>query len=308
MLYGINTSMKKFSQTIGTIGTITIDLPILQFGSGTPRVLLTAVQHGAELSPLWIIKQLIAQQKKIKGTTTIIPVANPFGMIQSTRNEPIEGKNLNRQFPGSRTGDFTSRLAATIMDIAVTQDAVIDLHTFSRQSPFLVGFSADEAGMPTAAVQKLLSLLQPDIIWRVAENKGEDRRFVGSFDGALTAVGIPSVFIEMPNIQSIAPELIERISDSIVQTCNGLTKATPMQPTAPICTAKYLYADTAGLFAPLVKPLDTVTAGQVIARITSIPEFTETSVTTPVSGTVMTIKGTDIVRTGSKIASIGINS
>ncbi|MBI5037615.1 MAG: succinylglutamate desuccinylase/aspartoacylase family protein [Candidatus Kerfeldbacteria bacterium] len=298
--------MKKMLQPIGTIGTIPVDLPILQFGSGTPRVLITAVQHGGELSPLWIIKQLIAQQEKIQGTITIIPVANPFGIIQGTRNEPIEGANLNRAFPGKPTGDFTSRLATVIMNIALKQDFVIDLHTFSRQSPFLVGFAADASGVPTPAVQKIIALLQPDLVWKVNEKKGEDRRFAGSFDGSLTAAGIPSVFIEMPNYQMISPALIDRITQSIITTGNGFLNTTVTLSTMPMLTAQYLYADTAGLFAPTINLLDTVTAGQTIATVTSVTDFTETQIKTPVAGVVMTIKGNDLVRTGSKIASIGI--
>lgn len=299
--------MKTFSKNIGTTGTISIDLPILQFGSGAPNVLITALQHGGELSPLWIIKQILNQQKKIQGTITIVPVANPVGMIQGMRNEPIEGKNLNRQFPGKPNGDFTSRLAATMMSIAQQQDCVIDLHTFSRQSPFLVGYATDPTGVTSPTVQKMIALLQPDIVWKVNETEGEDKRFIGSFDGALTAAGIPSVFIEMPNYQMIAQPMIDRITQSIITAINNFTTYPALTEDASAVTATYVYADCAGLFTPLVELLTPITNNQPIGTITSIADFTETEILSPTAGMVMTIKGPDLVRTGSKVASIGKN-
>lgn len=289
---------------IGSIGTIRVELPILQVGSGTPKGLITAVQHGGERSPLWIIDQII-KSPPVQGTLTIIPISNPFGFIFGERNEVIEGKDPNRQFPGKPTGDFSARIANAIFTLAQKSDFVIDLHTFSRQSPFLVGY-AEDAQADTARVEKMIQLLSPDVIWMVDDKKGEDRRFVGSFDGALARKGIPSVFIEMPNYQMISEELIKRISQSIRKVFEEFSEPLNTVREIPRFQAKYLYADDTGIFDPCVQPLQTVYAGQSIGTVALFPDFSTKILTTPIGGTVLTIRGKDVLRTGSKLASIGI--
>lgn len=299
-----NTPMTIQKLFIGSIGTIRVELPILQVGSGTPRGLITAVQHGGELSPLWIIDQLV-KSPPMKGTLTIVPVANPFGFIFGERNEVIEGKDPNRQFPGKPTGDFSARIANAIFTLAQESDFVIDLHTFSRQSPFLVGYAQDDRA-DGASVEKMIQLLSPDVVWTVDDKKGEDRRFVGSFDGALAKKGIPSVFIEMPNYQMISEQLISRITQSIRNVFEGYAVVPEKVLEIPRFQAKYLYADDAGIFDPCVQPLQTVYAGQEIGTLSCFPDFTKKKLTSPIGGTVLTIRGKDVLRTGSKLASIGI--
>ncbi|MFH1236718.1 MAG: hypothetical protein V1685_07390, partial [Parcubacteria group bacterium] len=67
-----------------------------------------------------------------------------------------------------------------------------------------------------------------------------------------------------------------------------------------------LYADDAGIFDPSVKPLEIVSAGQQIGIISCFPEFQTKAITTSFGGTVLTIKGKDVIRTGTKLASIGV--
>lgn len=281
----------------GQIGTFQVEIPCLTIGSGNPRGTVLALQHGGELSPLWVLKEFLQKADAIKGTATIIPVANPFGMVSATRNEPIDGKDLNRQFPGNVSGDFSARLAARLFELCRSSDFVIDLHTFSRQSPFLVGYTGERS-----LVEPIISRLQPDVVWKVNEKRGEDRRFAGSLDGALTAIGVPAVFIEMPNYQMITPALIMRIAQSLVRVFDG--ESGLINP-IPEFQATYLYADQTGLFEPSVAPLQTVQEGDVIGEISLLPTFNTIKIFTPSSGTVLTVKGRDLVRTGSKVGSIG---
>ncbi len=289
---------------IGTIGTFRVEIPVIEIGSGEPKGLIVAVQHGGELSPLWIIKELINAPPR-SGAMTLIPVANPFGFVFGERNEVIEQKDPNRQYPGRASGDFSARIADKIFSLAKEADFVVDLHTFTRQAPFLVGY--ERGGISDGNdVEKLIQLLGPDVVWTVDEKQGEDRRFAGSFDGALGREGVPSVFIEMPNYQMISQDLIVRIASGIRNVFEGYSS--PFQKGKEIkrFSAKYLYADDAGIFDPTVKPLETVVAGQEIGTLYLLPNFKKQKVITPIGGTVLTVKGKDVIRTGTKLASIGV--
>ncbi len=296
--------MNTKSLNIGQVGITPVEIPYLEIGSGSPVGTILALQHGGEWSPLWVIKEVIKHQTEIKGTIRIIPVANPFGFIAGTRNETIEGSNLNREYPGNPHGNFSARLAHAIFTLCKSSDFVIDLHTFDRQSPFLVGYMKQIEPQPK--VQKLIQLLSPDVVWVVDDKDNEDRKFKGCLFAALTEVLVPSVFVEMPNYQSITPELIFRISQGLINVFTNYSSELKISDKKiSEFKTKCIYPDNAGLFEPLVKLLETVAINQPIGEIYTLPKFERTIITTPYAGTIITIKGRSVVRTGTRLASIG---
>ena len=73
---------------------------------------------------------LIVQKinKPKRGTIICIPIINIFGFINKTREFP-DGRDLNRVFPGSKTGSLASRFAYYILkDIMPHIDYAIDFH------------------------------------------------------------------------------------------------------------------------------------------------------------------------------------
>jgi hypothetical protein len=95
-----------------------------------PTVLFTACLHGDEINGTEIVRQLIVQKinKPKRGTIICIPIINIFGFINKTREFP-DGRDLNRVFPGSKTGSLASRFAYYILkDIIPHVDYAIDFH------------------------------------------------------------------------------------------------------------------------------------------------------------------------------------
>ena len=95
-----------------------------------PTVLFTACLHGDEINGTEIVRQLIVQKinKPKRGTIICIPIINIFGFINKTREFP-DGRDLNRVFPGSKTGSLASRFAYYILkDIMPHIDYAIDFH------------------------------------------------------------------------------------------------------------------------------------------------------------------------------------
>lgn len=95
-----------------------------------PTVLFTACLHGDEINGTEIVRQLIVQKinKPKRGTIICIPIINIFGFINKTREFP-DGRDLNRVFPGSKSGSLASRFAYYILkDIIPHVDYAIDFH------------------------------------------------------------------------------------------------------------------------------------------------------------------------------------
>jgi predicted deacylase len=95
-----------------------------------PVVLLTAGLHGDEINGTEIVRELIVKKinKPKRGTIICIPVINIFGFVNQTREFP-DGRDLNRIFPGSKTGSLASQFAYFILkEILPHIDYAIDFH------------------------------------------------------------------------------------------------------------------------------------------------------------------------------------
>lgn len=95
-----------------------------------PVVLFSAGLHGDEINGVEIVRQLIVRKinKPKRGTIICIPVINVFGFVNKTREFP-DGRDLNRVFPGSKSGSLASRFAFHLLNEIVPHiDYCVDFH------------------------------------------------------------------------------------------------------------------------------------------------------------------------------------
>ncbi len=110
-----------------------IDLPVFVYRAQTPgpSLLLTAGLHGDEINGVETLRRLIADKRIVPtaGTVICIPVVNIHGFIQNSRRFP-DGKDLNRSFPGNKSGSLAGRFAYVLMsNILPHIDFGVDFHT-----------------------------------------------------------------------------------------------------------------------------------------------------------------------------------
>lgn len=95
-----------------------------------PVVLFSAGLHGDEINGTEIVRQLIVKKinKPKCGTIICIPIINIFGFVNQSRQFP-DGRDLNRVFPGSKTGSLASRFAHFLVkEIIPIVDYAVDFH------------------------------------------------------------------------------------------------------------------------------------------------------------------------------------
>ncbi len=99
-----------------------------------PVLCLSAVVHGDELNGLEVIRRVL---EKIdgplqSGTVIAAPIVNVFGFIGQSRYMP-DRRDLNRSFPGSRTGSLAARIADLFLrQIIARATHCIDIHTAAQ--------------------------------------------------------------------------------------------------------------------------------------------------------------------------------
>jgi predicted deacylase len=73
----------------------------------------------------------------------------------------------------------------------------------------------------------------------------------------------------------------------------------------PIFNDEIFRADKSGLFIPLKNVMESVTKGEVIGKIISIEDLSETKIMSPKEGTLLEIRLQDFVNTADDLFSIG---
>lgn len=112
-------------------GSVQIPLVCLKNGRG-PTVLFTAGSHGDEyegqVALLKLARSLRAEE--IAGRVVIIPALNLPAVRGASRLSPVDGRNMNRVFPGNRDGTITEVIADFVYrDLVAIADVVVDLHS-----------------------------------------------------------------------------------------------------------------------------------------------------------------------------------
>ena len=125
---------RQLSLIISKLPTRTpIDIPVHIFRAKKPgpSILLMAGMHGDEINGVEIIRQMISKKmlKPECGSVVAVPLINIYGFINFSRQVP-DGKDVNRSFPGSKTGSLAGRVAHSFMTEIFPQiDFGVDFHT-----------------------------------------------------------------------------------------------------------------------------------------------------------------------------------
>lgn len=128
---GVHTVVDLPISPLYTRTPINIPIHVVNGVKPGPRLLITSAIHGDELNGVEIIRRLLKLKllNHLSGTLIAIPIVNIFGFIYRSRYLP-DRRDLNRSFPGSKTGSMAARIADLLLEEVVSICTHgIDLHT-----------------------------------------------------------------------------------------------------------------------------------------------------------------------------------
>lgn len=304
------------SLPIGSLGTVEVSLLKIVFTGKKPgkRIVITAGLHGNETTSLFVLQELIELVRVCglaSGELIIFPVTNPLGLAFDTRREPLDGENLNREFPGAHAKSFGKKITATVWEEIQSADFVIDLHTFSTRQCGFTGVMVKTGKSIDSVVSRILCSMQTDCVWLIDMSRDEDKRFYGALDVVAAEKNIPACTLEMERNQNVTDGKIMRYTQSIMRACVELGlldleySHTITTKDIPLYEGRYLYSDDAGLFFPQKKVFEKIQKGMSLGSVVNLLNFEKKEMISPIDGTILTVRYRDFIRTGSKIASIG---
>lgn len=279
-----------------------IEVPVIIERSNEPgpTVLLTAGIHGDEINGVEIIRQIIATKinKPKTGTIISIPILNIFGFLHANRAFP-DGRDLNRVFPGTRTGSLASRVAYHFTkEILPHADYCLDFHTggASRFNAPQVRVSPEDP--------ELLNLARVFSAPFTVYSNSIQR----SYRATCKKMGIPILLFEGGKSLESNKRVVKNGVDGVVRFLDHLEmlheKFVPIIPdenTILIEKSRWIRAQKSGLLHVKIDINKHVEKGEFLATITDPYGTMRFKVLAPNSGYIININHAPIVHQGDAI-------
>ncbi len=300
----------------GDSGT-TIPITVINGATKGPVLALIAGTHGMEYVPIVGLQRLRAaiDPKTLRGTIVMVHVANmPSFLGRTIYYSPIDGKNLNRVYPGKAGGTISERIADTITREVIDRAThVIDLHCGDGNEslrPYQYWITTGDPRVAEAGKQMALAFGLDHIVVD-NERPVDAKNSVYTSNTAVTR-GKPGLTTEtggMAVVDEPSIALVERGVAGVMKHL-GMRPDGPAPAAAPIMLNRneVLRAGVTGMFYAEVEKGHTVAKGTRIGRITDFHGKTIEEVRAPFDGEIMYVVGTPPITKGEPVGMVGARS
>jgi len=280
-----------------------------------PTLALIAGTHGSEVAPIVALQRVRAalDPAQLRGSVILVHVANPPSFLGRTiYYSPVDGKNLNRVYPGRRDGTVSERIAYAITGQVIDQaDFVVDMHAgdgneslrpYTYWSPLGLDARAD------SLARELALAFGHDHIVVNADRPRDPARSVYTQNTAQVR-GKPSITTETGYLGLPVEEMIQRNVTGAFRLMRHLRMidGPSEQVEAPLWfeRTEVLTSPETGVWHPRVERAHTVGAGAVIGVLTDFFGDTLATIRAPFAGEVLYVVGTPAMSRGEPVAMIG---
>lgn len=244
-----------------------------------PVVWLTGCIHGDEVTGIVTIQEVfknIRKQQLFSGSVYAFPLMNPIGFETASRNITLSKEDLNRCFPGDKSGSVAERIANRIFStIKETKPAlVLDLHNdWMKSIPYAL-VDPNPGSTHKQAYEKTKKVAEKSGFLMVLETDDVRR----SFSYSLLEHDIPALTIELGEsyvvneknvefgVKSILGilaylEMIKKPDEDFTYGVNQVVRGKTLKSSSlPVSSAS-------GIVRFLAQPGDIVKKSQAVAKI-----------------------------------------
>jgi predicted deacylase len=297
----------------GDRGT-TIPFTIINGRQPGPVLALVSGTHGMEYVPIVASQRLrtAIEPDTLRGAVILVHVANmPSFLGRTIYYSPVDGKNLNRVFPGKADGTISERIAEAITrEVIARATHVVDLHCGDGNEslrPYSYWITTGDAAVADAGRAMALAFGLDHIV-KDTERPLDAAASVYLSNTAITR-GKPALTTETGGMARVDEESIALLQRGVFGLMRhlGMRQDGPPPVTAAIWIERneVLRAGVTGIFYAEVERGHTVARGARLGRITDFHGRTIQDVTAPFDGEILYVLGTPPVSKGEPVAMIG---
>jgi len=297
----------------GDSGT-TIPFSILHGTTPGPTLALVAGVHGMEYIPILGLQRLRASidPTTLRGTILMVHVANmPSFLGRTIYYSPVDGKNLNRCYPGKSDGTVSERIAFAITSQPIEQcDYLLDLHSGDGNEslrPYVYWITTGPAEVADMGRKMALASGFDHVI----VDRGRPTDPAASVYLSNTAIlrGKPALTVESGYLAVTDEASIARIERAVAGWLKLLGMRSegpdPVQQPIMIERSEVLTSKKTGIWYPMVERGHTVAQGTVIGRVTDFFGKTLEEIRAPFAGEILYVVGTPAMNAGEPVAFVG---
>lgn len=271
------------------------------------RICIVTGIHGDELEGQYvcyeIIRRLKEQPQMLTGIVDVYPAMNPLGIDSVTRGIPGFDLDMNRIFPGNRSGAMTEYVAHKIIAELSGADLVVDLHASNIYLTEIPQIRINE--LTKEQLVPLARRMNVDFVWVHASSTVLESTLAYS----LNSTGTSALVVEAGVGMRITKEYGEQVSDGLMNIMKelGIWQGEVKAVREPVVEDRedgvvFFNAPKAGAFLPMAKHWTRLKKGDVVGQIVN-PLTGEilSEIITPENGVLFTIREYPIVDEGSLV-------
>ncbi len=291
-------------------------IPVVVVRGSKPGPVLALVSglHGTEYASVIALEKLIPRidPAQLSGTVIILPLVNIQSFLQKVPHvNPVDGKSMNRFYPGKMDGTQTDRASYLITKQVVERsDYLIDYH----------GGDLDEDLRPYSYWSKIGNEKQ-DAITRdmvlafgldhiiVVSDRPKDPNASRYLENTASTRGKPAIAVEAGHAGIVEPGDVEALAGgslNVMRYLKMLPGAAPLLE-HPVWIGKVdtISSDQNGFFYPLVQRGTYVEKGMKVGYVTDYFGNTIVEARAPAAGVVLYICSVPSMKKGDTIANVG---
>ncbi len=280
-----------------------------------PVLSLVAGSHGTEYASIIALEKLIGalDPAQLSGTVLIVPLVNVPSFEQKVAHvNPVDGKNMNRFYPGKMDGTQTERASFLITkQVIEPADHVIDLHGGDIDEdlrPYSYWTKTGNEKQDAISREMVLAFGLDHIV--ISTDRPNDPAASRFLENTATTRGKPSITVEAGHAGTVEPDDVAALVTGCMNVMRYLKmlpgSATPVQSPVWIETLASIASDVNGIFYPLVKRGSYVAKGMTVGYVTDYAGKTIFEAKSPAAGVVLFIRAVPSTVKGDTIASIGL--
>ncbi len=282
-----------------------------------PVLALVAGAHGTEYASIIALEKLSEMPGGggVSGTLIIVPVVNVASFEQKVPHlNPVDGKNMNRFYPGNPNGTQTERAAwAITKEVVEKADYLIDLHGGDLDEslrPYSYWAPTGNAKQDAVSREMALAFGLDTII--ISTDRPRELNAAKYLETNASLHGKPSITVESGHAGTVDPEDVWALANGCMSVMRYLkmvnrpTGSNPVENPVWIARIESVTSTPTGIFYPLVKRGAYVQRGMKIGYVTDYFGATTFEARAPESGVVLYICAVPSMKKGDTIANIGV--
>ena len=283
------------------VDTASVPITVVNGARPGPVLTIAAGIHGDEYPPILGLQRLRTEVRPadLSGTLVLVHLANAPGFLGRTiARNPVDGKNLNRIFPGNADGTLTEKIAHLLTtEVVKRTDYLVDMHAGSANealwphvySPFVGNDDLDRRTLELARAARFRNIV-------LYGDRPRDPQHSISLPNTAMTRGKPGITIECGQLGQRGEPCVIRLLDAARNILRHL-KMLPgevEQTDGAILHRKlhYLASPATGTFFPVASAGEVVEPGALLAYVSDFFGNRVAEIRAPVRGVVLVIYDT----------------